>query len=111
MGLGASAAAGGRCCLRASGVRAGIGGLGRRPAFRDWNWNWRRRVCGRRKRRLVPAGATRSLCPVLSREPELRKQRERIEHYSEYDGGEQLLQHNCLKQQCECDEREVYESK
>lgn len=43
---------------------------------------------------MVPAGTARSVRAFVSREPQLREQRERIEHHGEHDRREQLLQHD-----------------
>ena len=75
VGLGAGAAADGGRGVHASRVRTCIGGLG-----------GRRSDCG-----VVRIGTAGSICAVVSGEPELREQCERVEHDREYHGGEQLL--------------------
>ncbi len=67
---------------------ARAGGLGWGTALR------RRSGCRwRRGSRLVPARPSGSLRSVLSRQPRLRKQRQRIEHHGQHHRRQQLLQH------------------
>ncbi len=90
--------------LCAAGLRASAGRV-----------DWRPTLCGgrsgrrREQRGLVPTGSARSLRSFLSREPNLREQREYIEHHGKYDGGEQLLQHERRQQQHDSHEREICE--
>ena len=59
-----------------------------------------RRVCCRGECGLVPTRATRSVRAFVSGEPDVRQQREHLEHDRESDGDQQLLQHDHREQKC-----------